>query len=497
MSKEFLRQLSLFAGLPEEDLDRLYEMAETVSIAAGQTLVAEGEPGDAMYIALEGRFEVSKRAGERDMVLAESGPGDVIGEISLLEGCARTATVRAVEDGRLLKISQDSFQQLLQRSPSAALGVVRTMTQRLRNTEAMLRQSEKMAALGTLSAGLAHELNNPAAAVRRSAGRLRETLAELQRLAAELGSLGLSAQGMERMNALRRELPQRAADPVRLDPLERSDLEGDVGAWMEQQGVEEPWELAPSIVALGWNIADLEEMTIAFTEVQRPGFLSWLATGCSAYALLDEVGQGAERISEIVKAVKSYSRLDQAPVQLVDVHEGLDNTLVILRHKLKEGVTVIKEYATGLPRIEAYASELNQVWTNLIDNAVDAMGGKGELHIHTSGDDGQVVVEITDNGPGILPENQARVFDAFYTTKPVGSGTGLGLHITYNIVVQHHHGEIQVESQPGRTTFRVTLPVQLGSGAGPAISVTEVALPGEDHGQVQPVGGGDGLSVAH
>jgi signal transduction histidine kinase len=320
-----------------------------------------------------------------------------------------------------------------------------------------------MAALGTLSAGLVHDLNNPAAAVKSSAGRLRDTLAGLQGLAAELGSLGPDPAGAETMNTLRRELPRRAAAPARLDPMERSDLEGEVGDWMEDQGVEEPWELAPAIVALGWSPSDLEALAAPFTQVQKPVFLAWLAAGCSAYALLDEVSQGAERISEIVKAVKSYSRLDQAPVQLVDVHEGLDGTLVILRHKLREGVSVVKEYAAGLPRIEAYASELNQVWTNLIDNAVDAMSGRGELRIRTSGDDQRVIVEITDNGPGIPVENQAHIFDAFFTTKAVGAGTGLGLHITYNIVVQRHQGEIQLESQPGRTTFRVTLPVRLSS----------------------------------
>jgi signal transduction histidine kinase len=197
--------------------------------------------------------------------------------------------------------------------------------------------------------------------------------------------------------------------------------------------------------------------------------LCWLATACSVYALLDEVSQGAGRISEIVKAVKSYSYLDQAPVQLVDVHEGIENTLVILRHKLKGGVTVVKEYAPDLPRIEAYASELNQVWTNLIDNAIAAMNGQGELRIRTydldkPGDEGtrsQIVVEISDNGPGVPPELQGRIFDAFFTTKEPGKGTGLGLHITYNIIVNQHRGEIKVESLSGWTTFRVTLPVQL------------------------------------
>jgi signal transduction histidine kinase len=469
MTKAFLRDLPLLAGLSDEDLDRLYTMAEPITLKAGEVLMEEGKPGDSLYFALEGMFDVSKHTGQRDVVIDRCGPGDVIGEISMLEASPRTATVRAVRDARLLKISHDTFKELLTRSPSAVFGILRTITARLRNTETMLRQSEKMASLGTLSAGLAHELNNPAAAVRRSATQLRESLAEMQRHAAELGALNPTPEAMAVVNTLRLDLPRRAATPVKLDPLARSDTEGEVGGWLEDQGVEEPWELAPAVVALGWNAADLKELTKPFTPTQRPVFLCWLATACTVYVLLDEVGQGAERISEIVKAVKSYSYLDQAPVQLVDVHEGLENTLVILRHKLKGGVTVVKDYAPGLPRIEAYASELNQVWTNLIDNAIDAMGGHGEIRIRTyreekptDGDTREdIVVEISDNGPGIPPELRERIFDAFFTTKEPGKGTGLGLHITYNIVVNQHHGEIKAESKPGQTTFRVTLPVKL------------------------------------
>jgi signal transduction histidine kinase len=461
VSKEFLRQLPLFAGLPDEDLDNLYGMAELVHLRAGQVLMEEGDPGDSLYIATEGRFEISKRTGERDVVIAGSGAGDVIGEISLLEGSPRTATVRAVSDARLVKISRETFTQLLERSPSASLGMLRTVTVRLRNTEAMLRQSEKMASLGTLSAGLAHELNNPAAALRRSASQMHDTLAELQRLAARLAALGLSSEAAEVVNGLRRDLPSRASKPVKLDPLARSDLEGEVASWLEEQDMEEAWELAPPIVSLGWQTTHLQEMTSAFTPDQRPVFLCWLATASTVYALIDEVGEGAERISELVKSVKSYAYLDQGPVQLVDIHEGLESTLVILRYKLKHGVTVVKEYAPDLPRVEAYASVLNQVWTNIIDNAIDAMDGKGELRIRTFAQDTDVVVEIADNGPGIPVEIRDRIFDAFFTTKAVGAGTGLGLYITYNAVVNQHHGQIAVESAPGRTTFRVTLPSQL------------------------------------
>ena len=469
LSQEFLRQLPLFAGLPEKDLDRLCAMAKTETLPAGEVLMEEGSLGDALYVILDGTFEITKRSHERDLWIANRGPGEMLGEISLLEQTPRSATVRAATDCRLLKINREDFQQLLAKSSTAAMAMLRTVTARLRNTELMLRQSEKMAALGTLSAGLAHELNNPAAAVRRSATQLHDALASLQRHAAGLGALNPSPEAMAVVNTLRMELPQRATRPVKLDPLARSDLEGEVGGWLEEQGVDQPWELAPAIVALGWHAADLEDLTTPFTPAQKPVFLCWLATACTVYALLDEVSQGAGRISEIVKAVKSYSYLDQAPVQLVDVHEGIENTLVILRHKLKGGVTVVKEYAPDLPRIEAYASELNQVWTNLIDNAIDAMNGQGGIRIRThgqarpaNGGAGQAIfVEISDSGPGIPAEVQGRIFDAFFTTKEPGKGTGLGLHISYNIVVNQHHGEIKVESLPGQTTFRVTLPVQL------------------------------------
>lgn len=469
MNTDFLRQLPLFAGLPDDDLERLCSMAAQVTIQAGEVLLKEGDTGDALYVPLDGMFEITMRSLGNDMVIAKRGPGDMLGEISLLEGTPHSASVRAATDSRLLRITREDFEHLLSRSRTAALAVLRTVAARLRNSETMLRHSEKMAALGTLSAGLAHELNNPAAAVRRGATQLRESLAELQRCGAALASLDLRPEALATVNRLRGELPLRAANPVALDPLARSDAEGEIGEWLEAQGIERAWEFAPSVAGMGWTSADLEELTRLVARQQAPALLGWLAAACMVYSLLDEVSMGAERISEIVKAIKSYSYLDQAPVQLVDVHEGLENTLVILRHKLKDGVTVIKEYAPDLPRIEAYASELNQVWTNLIDNAIDAMNGHGEIRIRTYGPAERreeatpqaVVVEISDDGPGIPPNLQDRIFDAFFTTKQPGEGTGLGLHIVYNIVLNQHHGGIDAESKPGQTTFRVSLPVQL------------------------------------
>ena len=478
MNLEALRHQLLFAGLSEQDIDWLASKAEEVTVPVGSYLMREGESGDALYIVVEGEFEVTKRSGSQDVVLAMRGAGELFGEMSLLDQAPHSASVRAVQPSHLFKVSGDVFRELLATKPQATLAILRTVTSRLRNTEAMLRQNEKMAALGTLSAGLAHELNNPAAAAKRSAAQLRDTLVEWQRAAAELTALALDARQREAVNALRAEMATRAAAPVQLDPLTRSDRESEVQTWMEERGIDRAWEFAPAPVAFGWDASALGKLGDAFGE-KVGAVAQWLGVGYSVYALLDEVSASAERISEIVRAVKSYSYLDQAPIQQVDVHEGLENTLIILRHKLKNGVHVTRDYAPDLPRIEAHGSELNQVWTNIIDNAIDAMHpqrqlpeqrtlgvqGKGELALRTYRKKECVIVEITDNGPGIPPEIRERIFEPFFTTKPPGIGTGLGLHISYNIV-EKHRGQISVDSKPGETTFRVSLPIQLKRSAG-------------------------------
>ncbi len=462
MNEDYVAQLPLFEGVDRRDLDWLFSTAEPVEIPAGHVLMKEGDPGGSLYLVLDGEFEFTKRSGEQEVVLAVRGSGEVIGEMSLLDQSPRSATVRATRDSRLLMIKQDAFHQLLSTSPAATLAILQTVTSRLRNTEIMLRQSEKMAALGTLSAGLAHELNNPAAAARRSVDQLRDALTEWQRLSGAIAALHLSPDQMERLDALRDEISPRASSPVHLDPLTRSDRESDVQSWLEDHGVENAWDIAPVLVTFGWDARSLDALAPLGTAL--PIAVRWLAAGCSVYALLDEVANSAERISEIVKAVKSYAYLDQAPIQEVDVTEGLENTLVMLKHKLKQGITVRRDYAADLPRIEAYASELNQVWTNIIDNAVDAMKGQGELVLHVFREQAHVVVEIADNGPGIPPQVQPRIFEPFFTTKPPGIGTGLGLHISYNII-QKHHGKIQVDSRPGKTVFRVTLPIHMNQRA--------------------------------
>jgi signal transduction histidine kinase len=460
MNQELIRKQLLFAGLSEQDIEWLGKMAEPVNVSAGEYLMREGEPGDSLYLVMDGKFEVTKRSGNSEVVLAVRGAGEVFGEMSLLEQRPRSASARALTDSTLVKVSHAVFNQLLQTNPAATLAILRTVIARLRETEAMLRQNEKMASLGTLAAGLAHELNNPAAAAKRSSAQLRDLVSEWHRCTAELGMLGLTAAQNEILDTLREEMVVRSLAPAILDPLTRSDREGELQTWLEHHHIEQAWEIAPVLVGFDWNANNVERLSENFSPAQFAVVMRWLCVGCSIYALLDEVNKSAERISEIVKAVKSYSFLDQAPIQNIDVREGIENTLVILRNKLKEGIRITREYAANLPLIEAYGSELNQVWTNLIDNAIDAMQGKGELKIKTYRTDECVVVEITDDGPGIPAEIQSRIFEAFFTTKPPGIGTGLGLHISYNII-QRHRGTIQLTSQPGATTFQVKLPFQL------------------------------------
>jgi signal transduction histidine kinase len=449
---EFLRKIPLFADLSDEDTNQICRSSRRLTVAAGTRVIEEGAPGDALYVVLAGEVEVSKNDSGREIVLANRGPGEVLGEMSLLEQRPRTASVRAVRESELLEISSDMFRQLLESSPSLATTILRTVAARLRSTESSMMQREKLASLGTLAAGLAHELNNPAAAIRRSSAVLSETLSVLGERTAKLGMLELSAAEREQLAALEHKI----AAPAKGGEADEDELI----TLLERLGIDAPWDVAPAYAASGFTAADLEAAAAAFAPEHRNVVLGAIGARLTAAQLVDEIQRGAESISHIVRAVKSYAYLDQAAVQMIDLKTSLDDTLMILKHKLKS-VAVVRNYAADLPRLEAYAGELNQVWTNLIDNAVDAMDGKGRLEVSARPLGEVMEVTIADTGPGVPPEIASRIFDPFFTTKPQGVGTGIGLHIVHNIVVNRHRGTIDFTSAPGRTVFRVTLPMKL------------------------------------
>jgi signal transduction histidine kinase len=454
-----LRRLPLFQDLPDEDIEGLCRVSRRVEVPAGRVVMKEGTPGDGLYIILSGRLEVTKREGDHDVVLAQRGPGEFLGEMSLIESAPRSASARAIEASELLVVDPPAFQTLLKSSSSAATTLLRTVAGRLRSTEATLMQREKLASLGTLAAGLAHELNNPAAAIRRSSEHLRQVFDEWQRRTAALGALALSPGQVEQLTGLEASISECGLASA--DAVACSFEEMRLTDWLEDQGVSDPWDVAPALVPFGWSVERVKQLAEDFPGAAFEPVLRWVAAGLAGQGLLQEIQHSATAISDIVRAVKTYAYLDQAPVQEVDVRASLEDTLVILKHQLREGVVVRRDFAPDLPRIEAYASELNQVWTNLIANAVQAMQGKGTLELRAAGSGSSVEVTITDDGPGIDPVLGARIFDPFFTTKAPGEGSGLGLHIAYNIVVNKHGGRIEYESRPGRTSFRVTLPVRL------------------------------------
>lgn len=461
---EFLKKVELFSGLNDDDLARVMDELETVHLNKGEVLFSEGEPGDKAYIIESGELEVVKESSGREVLLAVRGPGEVIGEMALLQDVPRTATVRARSECNLCSLQKKEIDHLLETSLTAARSMFYTVLGRIQSMESMLRQSEHMAQLGTLTAGVAHELNNPAAAIARGTSELQATVQKLGESQSGLGGLGFDDAQQRLLDTLTADAREMATQPQTLDALTKSDMEYRIEDWLEEHDVEDPWEYAPTLANIGYDIEKLERLASQFNSSDHlTAVIDWLNVNYNIHNLLSEIGQGVSRVTDIVKALKSYSYLDQAPVQSVNIHRGLDDTLLILRSKLKQGVNVIRDYAEDLPNIEGYGSELNQVWTNIIDNAIDALDGQGDIILRTRYKDEWIIVDIEDNGPGIPKEIQTRVFDSFFTTKPPGKGTGLGLDISYNIVVQKHRGDIKLDSEPGRTAFQILLPMNFES----------------------------------
>lgn len=341
---------------------------------------------------------------------------------------------------------------------------LRDLERKFLHQEVRLHQNEKLALLGKVSAGVAHEMNNPSAAVQRGANLLHKSFEQLQQCYLRLGKLHLDDEKIDALMHINNLARERTRQPRRLDAITRSDLESEMEEWLAEMGVANPWEIAPLLVELGFSRGELNTLLDAVGEMEFPLAADWLCASATIYTLTTEIDQGAERMTEIVKALKQYTYMDQAPVKNVNIHDGLESTLVILRSKLNEGLAVERCYDPDLPLIEAYGSELNQVWTNIIDNAIDAMGGRGTLQLRTRQDGEWIVIEIEDNGPGIAPEIQEHIFDPFFTTKQAGRGSGLGLDISHSIIVDRHKGQLSFTSEVGKTCFVVRLPLHLDAG---------------------------------
>ena len=445
MSLDALRATPIFEEVPDEQLRHLAAQAIPMTLQPGEFLIIEGAQADDMFVVVSGELDVTKKSGSSEIPLARVGPGAIQGELAALARGTRMASVLAATEAEVLRIPYVAVRELLSGGPDAALGIIRTVIGRLRGMEATLRQREKLAGLGTLAAGLAHELNNPAAAIRRSVEALDEAIAARNELHPPHALTLLRPAGKAALDALAR------ADAV-------DEIEGLIG---------DP-EMAAALVDAGWTTDELRSAFAGMDPEHAREAAAWLAATATVETLIGEVRMAGDRISEIVGAVKSYAYLDQAPVQRIDVRKGLDDTLVILRQKLRAGIEVTRDYAPDLPEIEGWGSELNQVWTNLIDNAADAMDGRGAISIKAECiNPEEVRVTICDTGPGIPQEVAQKIFEPFFTTKPPGIGSGLGLHISHQVVVRHG-GRIDLETAPGRTCFIITLPVTMPKSAAEA-----------------------------
>jgi signal transduction histidine kinase len=463
---EALRKIPVFEDLQEDQLQWFASNAEDLHFAAGDLVIEAGAPADQLIVILAGELQ-GKRPTDGSVYIAAA--GTITGLLPFSRMTQFPSRIRATAPTRLASLHKDHFEEMFRRIPDIQPRLVGLLTDRVRESARADQQREKLAALGKLSAGLAHELNNPASAVRRSTAGLRDALAlaNLRDANFRLCREELSDEVLEHLSEIEKEVAAEMTGSPVMDALERSDREDRITAWLDGRGVTRPWELAPALVE-----AEADEDCLGKLSAQFPGktlefALRRMSATIEVEKTLRQIESSAARISDLVKAIKEYTYMDRSGDKEIDLHEGLESTLTMLHHDLKNGINVRREYDKSLPKICGKGSELNQVWTNLIDNAIDALAeqakaGRGQITIRTARDGAFVLVDIIDNGPGIPPEVKSRIFDPFFTTKPVGEGTGLGLDTVYRIVHQHK-GDIRVDSHPGETHFQVRLPIPQGA----------------------------------
>jgi signal transduction histidine kinase len=450
-----LLRVPAFAGLPDDQIVWFISHAQEININAGEMAFRQDDPADAMFVFLEGQLQVRGELGGETVVIPIKS-GDVTGVLPFSRMKQFTVGGKAITNCRILRFPTSGFPDLVQKMPELVQRLVGLMSDRIRETTRREQQRDRLASLGKLSAGLAHELNNPASAAKRATSQLRDVLKKIRDASHELGSRDLSPAQKAEIEKLETAFVQ--SNEVPPDALTISDLEEQIDSLLRSHGQNDLWQMAADLARKSVKPEMLESLFATLDAGTARAALVRIAASVEVATLLDEIESGTSRISDLVRAIKEYTYMDQTPLQNVDIVKSLETTLTILNHKLKHGVVVERDYQKIPLLVNSFGSELNQVWTNVIDNAIDAMGGEGKLQVRTYREDNCVVVEITDNGPGIPPDVQSHIFEPFFTTKGVGQGTGLGLD-TVQRIVKKHRGNIQVSSLPGQTRFQVWLPV--------------------------------------